>query len=241
MKTLETSETRDKVMTRTEEVNVLVATLRKKEEEIYEQEMKSSGQKVLLNTDSTVICNGILLWVSSQLDAATETNIYNRGPQHFLTEEIEKAKNFLFIICGGIDTAIGVAKKEKEGVKRIKKLRIYDIVEAIMILRQNETEPIFISTMKEILECPAIVPLVDSLKEESLMARMIAMESLLETFMNTQNSQNQIINKQMNPLNRSVMPRGHPMKKAKITWNVYLPINNYHRMHSMTRYMIGIM
>ena len=49
MKRFETSETLGKVMARTKEVNVLVATLSKKEEEIYEQEMKISGIKELLN------------------------------------------------------------------------------------------------------------------------------------------------------------------------------------------------
>ena len=41
-------------MARTEEVNVLVATQSKKEEEIYEQAMKISGLKELLSTDSPV-------------------------------------------------------------------------------------------------------------------------------------------------------------------------------------------
>ena len=162
MKTLETSEIMEKV-------NVLEATLNKKEEDIYEQEMKVSGLKELLSTESTVICSGILLWVSSQLDTTTETNIYNRDPQHFLTEEIEKAKNLLFNICGGMDTAIGVAEgrkgghkenKGKGGRKENKKVKdLRDIVESLKILGQNETEPLFVSTKHGILECPTIVPL----------------------------------------------------------------------------------
>ena len=44
--------------------------------------------------------------------------------------------------------------------------------------------------------------------------------------------------KKWNHLNRSVIPRGHPTEEYME--RVYLPINSYHRMHVMTRYMIGI-
>ena len=157
MKTLETSVIMEKV-------NVLEATLNKKEEDIYEQEMKVSGLKELLSTESTVTCSGILLWVSSQLDTTTET--------------------------------IGVAEGRKGGCKENKNVKdLRDIVESLKILRQNETEPLFVFTKHGIRECPTIVPLGGNSKEEPLMARIIAMESLLEKFMNTQNNQNQMINK----------------------------------------------
>ena len=149
-KMIELSEVNTKYTLLSEQASTLSSKLREEENKIRDWEAKTMGLREMFKNSQTAISNNVLLWISIQLDTTHETCIHDRVNEHFLDKEIENAKDILFDVCGGIDTAIGPKESRRGGKKENKKEKdCKDIVEALKTLREEGTEPLVHHAMPE--------------------------------------------------------------------------------------------
>ena len=150
---LETIEDINKNCEATQEEMSLLSELQEKEDAIRNWEANTTGLRDIIDISRTAISDKILLCLSVQLDNTTEKSTCAIVSEHFQNDEVEHAKNILFDVCGGPDTAIGPKEQRKGGSKQIKKEKdLIDIIKAMKTLRTEGTEPMFITSKEGIIQ-----------------------------------------------------------------------------------------
>ena len=176
---------------------------------VEDWDAKTVGLREIFDNSKTAICNNVLLWISIQLDTTTETMMYKKAKEQFLDEEIEIAKDILFDVCGGADTAIGPKETRRGGRKEPKKEKdCKDIIEALKTLRADATEPLMVSTKSGIMQCPTIIPISNNIKDEPVILKINELESVMNTFLKEQQKYNDLTYNSLEALRKNCKIEG---------------------------------
>ena len=184
-----------------EQANSLSSDVILKESEIKEWKAKTAGVREIIIESKTPILNNVLLWLSVQLDTTPEAAMFERVITHFIDEEIENAKSILFDVCGGDDTTIGPKEERRGGKKERKKEKdCKDIIEALKKVRSKGEEPLFLSSKDGIMQCPAIIPVANNIKDDAVMLKINSLDAMFDNFMGEQRQQNDNVNSKLQSL-----------------------------------------
>lgn len=125
----------------------LLSELADKEDEKSDRETSTAGLQNILDPTRTAISNSVLLCLSFLLDTNPCCPIYKRVADHYNEEEIDIAKTILFDVWG---PSVIRNKVSRRYTKKDNDLR--EIIKALIILRAEGTEPLYVASKEEIIE-----------------------------------------------------------------------------------------